>query len=86
LLALGLLCGWGRRTLTSALGFWDRQQRDWSADYKLFNRSRWKPRALFTPVLQRAIPRYCPRHIPIGLDSHPAPALGQKDQDGFLGP
>jgi hypothetical protein len=53
----------GRRTLTCALGFWDRQHQDWSAAYKLFSRSRWEPRALFTPVLQRAISRYCPRSI-----------------------
>ena len=38
-LALGLLCGWGRRTLTCALGFLDCQHQDWSAHYKLFNRS-----------------------------------------------
>ena len=85
LLALGLLCGWGRRTLTSALGFWDRQQRDWSADYKLFNRSRWKSRALFTPVLQRAIPRYCPGHIPIGLDDTRLRRSGKKIKTAFWG-
>jgi hypothetical protein len=84
-LALGLLCGWGRRTLTSALGFWDRQQRDWSADYKLFNRSRWKSRALFTPVLQRAIPRYCPGHIPIGLDDTRLRRSGKKIKTAFWG-
>jgi hypothetical protein len=84
-LALGLLCGWGRRTLTCALGFWDRQQRDWSADYKLFNRSRWQPRDLFDPVLQRAIPRYCSRHIPIGLDDTRLPRCGKKIKTAFWG-
>lgn len=84
-LALGLLCGWGRRTLTSALCFWERQQRDWSADYKLFNRSRWKPRDLFTPVLQRAVPRYCPRHIAIGLDDTRLPRCGKKIKTAFWG-
>ena len=39
-LALGLVCGWGRRTLTCALGFWDCQHQDWSAAYRLFSRSR----------------------------------------------
>ena len=47
-LALGLLCGWGRRTLTCALGFWDRQHQDWGAAYKLFSRSRSRaPRAFY---------------------------------------
>lgn len=51
-LALGLLYGLGRRTLTRALCFHHRQHRDWSADYRLFSRSRWDPKALFAPVLQ----------------------------------
>src|SRR4051794_30677833 len=46
-LALGLLCGLGRRTLTRALCFLGRQHRDWSADYRLFSRSRWESKALF---------------------------------------
>jgi DDE superfamily endonuclease len=84
-LALGLLCGWGRRTLTCALGFWDRQHKDWSAAYKLFSRSRWQPRELFTPVLQRAIPRYCPGPIPIGLDDTRLKKSGKKVPHAFWG-
>ena len=33
-LALGLLCGLGRRTVTRAICFNNRQHRDWTADYK----------------------------------------------------
>jgi hypothetical protein len=84
-LALGLLCGWGRRTLATALCFWNRQQQDWSADYKFFNRSGWDPRALFTPVLQRAIARYCPRHIAIGLDDTRLRRWGKKIKTAFWG-
>ena len=84
-LALGLLCGWGRRTLTCALGFWDRQHQDWSAAYKLFSRSRWEPRALFIPVLQRAIQHYCPRHLPIGLDDTRLKRWGRKIPNAFWG-
>ena len=84
-LAVGLLCGWGRRTLTTALGFWDLQHQDWSAHYKLFNRSRWNPRALFTPVLQRAVSRYCPRLIPIGLDDTRLGRCGKKIPNAFWG-
>ncbi|HXJ73067.1 MAG TPA: hypothetical protein VNM37_09440, partial [Candidatus Dormibacteraeota bacterium] len=53
-LAFGILCGVGRRTLTRAIGFQGNTQKDWSADYKLFSRSRWEPRALFNPILQEA--------------------------------
>jgi hypothetical protein len=84
-LALGLLCGWGRRTLTGAICFFNRQQQDWSADYKLFNRSRWDSRALFTPVLQRAADRYCPQHIVIGLDDTRLKRWGKKIPNAFWG-
>lgn len=54
-LAFGILCGVGRRTLTRAISFAGNTQKDWSADYKVFSRSSWEPRALFYPVLEEAI-------------------------------
>ncbi len=54
-LAFGLLCGMGRRTVTRAIGFQGNTQKDWSADYKLFSRCRWEPRALFHPILDQAL-------------------------------
>ena len=38
-LAVGLLCGVGRRTITRALGALGKEQLDWSADYRVFSRS-----------------------------------------------
>jgi hypothetical protein len=54
-LAFGILCGVGTRTLTRAISFQGNTQKDWSADYKVFSRSDWQPRALFHPILQHAI-------------------------------
>jgi hypothetical protein len=54
-LAFGILCGVGRRTLTRAISFQGNTQKDWSADYKIFSRSPWQPRALFHPILEQAI-------------------------------
>jgi hypothetical protein len=48
-LAFGILCGVGRRTLTRAISFHGNTQKDWSADYKVFSRSPWEPRALCAP-------------------------------------
>jgi DDE superfamily endonuclease len=73
----------GGAPFSCALCFWDRQHQDWSAPYKLFSRSRWQPRALFTPVLQRAISRYCPRYIPIGLDDTRLKKSGKKVPPAF---
>src|SRR5262249_23822963 len=77
-LALGLLCGLGRRTITRAICFNNRQHQDWGADYKLFNRSRWDTRALFEPVIQGAIAQYCPKHIVIGFDETGIKRSGKK--------
>ena len=54
-LAFGILCGIGRRTLTRAISFQGNTQKDWSADYKVFSRSPWEPRALFDPILEQSI-------------------------------
>jgi hypothetical protein len=54
-LAFGILCGVGRRTLTRAISFAGNTQKDWSADYKVFSRSPWEPRALFYPIMEQAI-------------------------------
>jgi hypothetical protein len=82
-LALGLLCGLGRRTVTRAICFNNRQHQDWSADYKLFNRSRWDTHALFAPVLQTAIGQYCPKQIVIGLDDTRLKRTGKKVKTAF---
>jgi hypothetical protein len=54
-LGFGILCGLGRRTITRAICFAGNTQKDWSADYKVFSRSPWEPRELFTPIVQHAI-------------------------------
>jgi hypothetical protein len=84
-LAVGLLCGLGRRTLTRAICFYGRQHQDWSADYKLFNRSPWQARALFAPVIQTGLAIYCLQHIVIGLDDTRLKRWGKKVKTAFWG-
>jgi hypothetical protein len=67
-LAFGILCGVGRRTLTRAISFHGNTQKDWSADYKLFSRSPWAPRALFHPILQRAIEEHQLKRVVVSTD------------------
>jgi hypothetical protein len=50
----------GRRTITRALGILGKEQRDWSADYRVFSRSPWKGEDLFDPMMAEAINRYAP--------------------------
>ena len=77
-LALGLLCGLGRRTVTRAIGFNNRQHLDWSADYKLFNRSRWEPEALFDPIIHSALGKYCSEQIVVAFDDTGLKRSGKK--------
>jgi hypothetical protein len=79
-LALGLLCGVGRRTITRSLGFWGKEQQDWSADYKVFSRSQWEAAELFDPVLRQGVERYCPadRPIAVALDDTVLPRTGKQ--------
>lgn len=67
-LAFGILCGVGRRTLTRAISFAGNTQKDWSADYKVFSRSPWEPRALFHPVLEQAIQEHTLQQIVVSTD------------------
>lgn len=52
-LGIGLLLGMGKRTITRSLCFHGEGQQDWSADYKIFSRSKWDQQALF----QEAVPQ-----------------------------
>jgi len=56
LLVANLLC-MGRRWVTRLISTRGRDQRDWSADYKLFSRAKWSAQALFTPAIRR-VPAY----------------------------
>jgi hypothetical protein len=44
-----------------------RDQCDWTAEYRLFSRSRWQTRDLFFSVIQRALPFAGPEKEPIVL-------------------
>ena len=67
-LAFGILCGVGKRTITRAISFAGNTQKDWSADYKVFSRSPWEPRALFHPILEQAIQEQKLERIVISTD------------------
>ena len=54
LLLSNLLCI-GRHWLTRILCATNRDQCDWSADYRLFSRSPWKTQGLFEPAIRRSL-------------------------------
>jgi hypothetical protein len=54
-LALAHILTPGQRLLSRLITTSGRQDRDWTADYKLFNRSPWQTDPLFFPVIERCI-------------------------------
>ena len=50
---LGALVCLGRRTLTRIIWANGGEQRNWSAEYFLHSRAKWKPQGLFAPVQPR---------------------------------
>ena len=54
-LGVGLLCGQGPKTLTSALEWLEQDQQDWSADYRLFSQTQWLVEDLFAPLFAQAV-------------------------------
>jgi hypothetical protein len=66
---LWLMCAYGRRTVTAAFGFAGRTQEDWSAEYYVFSRSKWKPEELFKQVFKVGLSTKEPSgFIPVAID------------------
>jgi hypothetical protein len=66
--AIGMLVGFGRRTLSRAICALGRQQQDWSADYRLHARAEWQPNHLFQGVLENALPFCRGRYVIAAID------------------
>lgn len=49
----------GQRLISRLIASSGRQDRDWTADYKLFSRSPWQASRLFRPVIERCL-EHCP--------------------------
>jgi hypothetical protein len=58
-----LLCI-GRKWITRIIGTANRDQRDWSGDFKLFSRSPWNCLQLFMPAIKRCL-QYSESNLPI---------------------
>lgn len=51
-LAMNTYMNPARQTISNTIFYAGRDQEDWSADYKLFSRSKWKQNKLFEPVMK----------------------------------
>lgn len=81
--ALAGPCVLGRRTLSRTVCALGRAQQDWSADYKIFSRSRWQVDRLFDPVLQEFLRRYPQGPVPVAFDDTRLAKTGKKIATAF---
>lgn len=81
--AMATPCSLGRRTVSRTICALDRHHQDWSADYKIFSRSKWSEDELFSPVLQSFLTRYPNRAVPVGFDDTKLPKCGKKIKSAF---
>lgn len=82
-LSLGALCSLGKRTVSRAICAVGRQHQDWSADYKVFSRSRWEEDHLFDSALKEYVARYPIGPIPIAFDDTKLPKTGSHIPSAF---
>lgn len=68
----------GRRTISQTIWARGRQHQDWTADYRLFSRRRWKTDGLFAPVLREFLRRHPRGPVPLALDDTALPKTGRK--------
>jgi len=80
---LGALLALGRRTLSRSLWALGRQDRDWSADYKLHSRANWNSQDLFQPVLQQAAPLCDDSLLVVAMDDTRIRKTGRKILTAF---
>lgn len=77
LLVAALLCA-GRKWITRVNCVRNREQVDWSADYKLFSRSKWNASDLFVPVIKATEPYFGDGPILLAGDETRARRGGRK--------
>jgi hypothetical protein len=76
--ALGTLTAFGRRTLSRVIWAQGHQDEDWSADYKLHARCRWRIADLFKPILGRALAWCRGRYVAVAIDDTRLRKTGRK--------
>jgi hypothetical protein len=76
--AIASVCVLGRRTLSRSLAALGRSDCDWSADYRMFSRSRWQAERLFDPVLDEYLQRYPKAPVVAAIDDTKLRKTGKK--------
>lgn len=76
--ALGALCGEAPHTITSIIEFKETESQDWSADYKLYSRAKWRTEDLFAPVMKEALSYFTGPYVSGSIDDSILKKTGKK--------
>jgi DDE superfamily endonuclease len=76
--AISSLCAVGRHTITNILTFAGKDNSDWSAEYKLFSRSKWDLQSLFRPIIQKSLYLFEGRFVFVAVDDTKLRKTGKK--------
>jgi hypothetical protein len=68
----------GRRTISQVICIEGRSQQDWSADYKLYSRSRWEGQDLFDGISEEYLNRYPKKPVVLAIDDTRVVKSGKK--------
>jgi hypothetical protein len=68
----------GRRTISQIICVEGRSQQDWSADYKLYSRSRWDDQKLFNRISEEYLDRYPKGPVVLAIDDTRVVKSGKK--------
>jgi len=77
-LMLSCLLTVGRHWISRMISTAGRDQQDWSADYRVFSRSPWKPQDLFDPAVRYSIEISDDEYVAIALDDTKLARPGRK--------
>jgi hypothetical protein len=77
--ALALLVCLSRRTISRSICVLGRQFRNWTSEYRLFSKCRWKPHALFDAILKQVPDLLSPTQpLVVALDHTPCRKTGKR--------
>lgn len=77
-LAYGTLLNLGRHTVTGALCALGHDQRDWTADYRMFSKDRFSPEGLFRPLLRWAAAHRAQPYLALAVDDTQLKKTGKR--------
>lgn len=76
--ALASICSIGRHTISNIIIWLDKDQSDFTADYRLYNKYKWNVDDLFNPLLDKTLEYFENDYIVIGADDTRIRKSGKK--------